>query len=111
VLSLAFQATSIGIVYWLFTCIGHPIDASACALMAAAAGVAAVLPISINGIGVMEGSLVGMAVALGVEYESAVLVAVLRRLMMVALSVLCGAVFLIDRETVAKASVSTARAE
>ncbi|MET0658193.1 MAG: lysylphosphatidylglycerol synthase transmembrane domain-containing protein [Steroidobacteraceae bacterium] len=98
VLSLAFQATSIGIVYWLFGRIDYPVAIAACALMAAAAGVAAVLPVSINGIGVMEGSLVGMAVALGVEYDAALVVAILRRLLMVALSVLCGAMFLIDRE-------------
>jgi uncharacterized protein (TIRG00374 family) len=98
VLSLAFQATSIGILYWLFGRIDYPVSIAACALMTAAAGVAAVLPVSINGIGVMEGSLVGMAVALGVEYDSALVVAILRRLLMVTLSMLCGTMFLIDRE-------------
>jgi uncharacterized protein (TIRG00374 family) len=98
VLSMAFQATSIGIVYALFQLVGTPVSPHACALMAAAAGIAAVLPISINGIGVMEGSLVGMAVALGVEYDAALLVAMLRRLLMVTLSMLCGLLFALDRE-------------
>lgn len=107
-LSLAFQVTSISIVYWLFGRIDYPITWAACALMTAAAGVAAVLPISINGIGVMEGSLVGMAVALGVEYDSALLVAILRRLLMVALSIVCGATFLFEREPRANPRASAA---
>jgi uncharacterized membrane protein YbhN (UPF0104 family) len=98
ILALVFQTISVLILYALFALIGHPASFAACALMAAAAGVAAILPISINGIGVMEGSLVGMAVALGIDYETAVIVAVLRRLMMVVLSVVCGSAFLLDRE-------------
>ena len=66
------------------------------------------MPVSINGIGVMEGSLVGMAVALGVEYDAALVVAILRRLLMVALSILCGAMFIIDREPQATARASAA---
>jgi uncharacterized membrane protein YbhN (UPF0104 family) len=96
-LAVLFQTSSVCIVMALFAIIGHPMSFAACALMTAAAGVAAVLPISINGIGVMEGSLVGMAVALGVDYETAVIVALLRRMMMVTLSVICGGAFLLDR--------------
>lgn len=95
-LSFAFQATSILIVFWLFTQLGFAVTLHQCALMAAASGIAALLPISINGVGVMEGSLVGMAVALGVEYESALLVAVVRRLMMAVVSALCGIAYLLE---------------
>jgi uncharacterized protein (TIRG00374 family) len=95
--ALLFQISSVCIVLALFAIIGVPMTFAACALMTAAAGVAAVLPISINGIGVMEGSLVGMAVALGIDYETAVIVAILRRMLMVTLSVLCGGTFLLDR--------------
>jgi len=98
-LSFAFQMTSVLIVFWLFSQLGHGVTLQQCALMAAASGIAALLPISINGVGVMEGSLVGMAVALGVEYESALFVAVVRRLMMAVISALCGVAYLLEPKT------------
>lgn len=104
VLAVAFQMISILIVFGLFALVGRPVSVTACALMAAASGVAAILPISIAGIGVMEGSLVGMAVALGIDYDTATIVALLRRLMMVALGILCGCTFLFDRELAPSAS-------
>src|SRR5690606_6034156 len=73
-LSFAFQCVSILIVYWLFQQAGQSVPLAHCALITAAAGVVAVLPLSINGIGLMEGSFVGMAVALGIDYDQAVLV-------------------------------------
>ncbi len=104
--ALVFQITSVLILCGIFALIGHPVSFRACALMAAAAGIAAVLPVSINGIGVMEGSLVGMAVALGVDFDVATIAALLRRLMMIVLSVLCGLAFLMDRELAPSASTS-----
>jgi uncharacterized protein (TIRG00374 family) len=95
-LSFAFQATSILILFWLFMQLGFPVSLQQCALMAAASGIAAVLPLSINGVGLMEGSLVGMAVALGVDYDSALLVAVVRRLMMAVMSALCGVAYVLE---------------
>jgi uncharacterized protein (TIRG00374 family) len=95
-LSFAFQATSVMIVFWLFMQLGYPVTLQQCALMAAASGVAAILPLSINGVGLMEGSLVGMAVALGVDYDGALLVAVVRRLMMAVMSALCGVAYLLE---------------
>jgi glycosyltransferase 2 family protein len=94
--SLLFQATSILLVYWLFIITGHPQPLEYCALMTAASGIAALLPLSIAGIGLMEGSLVAMAVLLGVEYDAAALVAIVRRLLMFALSVLCGLSYLVE---------------
>jgi uncharacterized protein (TIRG00374 family) len=95
-LSFAFQGTSILILYWLFMQLGFSVSLQQCALMAAASGIAAVLPLSINGVGLMEGSLVGMAIALGVDYDSALLVAVVRRLMMAVTSALCGVAYLLE---------------
>jgi glycosyltransferase 2 family protein len=95
-LSFAFQATSILILYWLFMQLGFSVSLQQCALMAAASGIAAVLPLSINGVGLMEGSLVGMAIALGVDYDSALLVAVVRRLMMAVTSALCGVAYVLE---------------
>lgn len=105
-LSFSFQATSILIVLWLFTQLGYDVTLQQCALMAAASGLAALLPLSINGIGLMEGSLVGMAIALGVEYEAALLVAVIRRLMMALISALCGVAYLVEPKALPTASAS-----
>lgn len=104
-LSLLFQAGSVLLLFGYFILIGDRVPLTYCALLAAVAGLAGILPISINGIGVVEGSIVGTAVALGIDYQSAVLVALLRRLMMIVLSVLCGASFLFDREVAPGATV------
>lgn len=99
VLSFIFQCSSILIVYFIFLQVGHPVPLAYSALITAAAGMVAILPISINGIGLMEGALAGMAVALGVDYEHAVLAAIIRRSLMIALSVLCGLVYAVDVRT------------
>ena len=96
VISFAFQAISIGIVYWLFSITGESVGFWECALITAAVGLAAFLPLSIAGIGLMEGSLVAMAVAFGIGYEPAVFVALARRMLMLALSMFCGLVYLVD---------------
>ena len=101
ILSLAFQSVSVSIVFWLFSQAGQPVSFSMCALIAAAAGIAALLPLSINGIGLMEGSFVAMAVGLGVDYEQAVVVALLRRSMMLLQSLLCGLVYLSEPDKAA----------
>jgi glycosyltransferase 2 family protein len=96
VLSFVFQTISIGILYFLFMMSGEDVGFWQCALIGAAAGIAGFLPLSIAGIGLMEGSLVAMAGALGVGYDQAVFVAIARRLLMFALSFFCGAVYMID---------------
>ncbi len=96
IISFVFQGLSIGLVFWLFVLLGHPVDFWQCALITAAAGIASFLPLSIAGIGVMEGSIVAMAVALGIGYDEALLVALLRRFLTLALSLLCGLVFLAE---------------
>ena len=84
--------------------LGYPVTLRQCALIAAASGIAALLPLSINGLGLMEGSLVGMAVALGVDYDGAVLVAVIRRVMMAFVSALCGVAYLLEPKAMREAS-------
>jgi uncharacterized membrane protein YbhN (UPF0104 family) len=103
-LSFAFQITSVLIVFWLFMRLGAAVSLEQCALIAAASGIAALLPLSINGLGLMEGSLVGMAVALGIDYDSAALVAVVRRLMMALVSTLCGIAYLFEPKATRTAS-------
>ena len=98
VLSLLFQTTSVLLLFGYFVLIDHPVPVTHAALLAAVAGIAGVLPLSINGIGVVEGSIVGVAAALGIDYNAAVLVALVRRIMMIVLSVLCGASYFVDLE-------------
>jgi uncharacterized membrane protein YbhN (UPF0104 family) len=102
-LSTLFQVISVGIVYVLFQGIESPATWADCALIAAVAGAATVLPISINGIGVVEASLAGTAVALGLSYEDALIVAVLTRLLVAPFSLLCGLLYLMESKEAAVA--------
>ena len=103
---MLFQVISIGIVYVLFQGIQSTATLADCAVIAAIAGAATVLPISINGYGVVEGSLAGAAVGLGLNYEDAIVVAVLTRLLVAPLSLVCGLLYMTEpkRDAVETAS-------
>jgi glycosyltransferase 2 family protein len=88
--SLVFQVIAIAIIYLLFRSLDTEVSWSACALIAALAGLASVVPISINGIGVVEGAFAGTAVALGVDYEPALAVALLIRVLVLPISIVFG---------------------
>lgn len=92
-ISILFQAIAIAIIYLLFRSLGAAVDPASCALIAAVSGLASILPISINGLGVVEGSFAGTAVALGIDYELALMVAVLIRLMVLPVSLVFGALY------------------
>jgi uncharacterized membrane protein YbhN (UPF0104 family) len=92
-ISVLFQAVALLYIYALFQSLGSPVPLAACALIAAVSGLASILPISINGIGVVEGSFAGAAVALGADYEVALLVAVLIRLIVLPISLIFGAIY------------------
>lgn len=93
-LSFLFQALAVLGVWSLFRALSEPIDAASSAVVGAVAAVVAVLPISINGIGVTEGSFVAAAVELGVDVNHAVVAAFLSRALVLPLSVVCGLVYL-----------------
>jgi uncharacterized protein (TIRG00374 family) len=82
-LSVLVQACSVASIYVLFEGIGVPAPLSTCALIAAAAGIAVIVPLSISGIGVVEAAFVGAAIALGEPYGASLAVAVLMRLLVV----------------------------
>lgn len=88
--SLAFQVLAVAALFLCFAAVDAEIDVPKALLITAAAGLASVLPISISGLGVVEGSIAGVAVALGGPYEAAVLAALLLRLLALAVSALCG---------------------
>jgi len=92
--SIAFQLTSIGILFLLFRDLAPDATFPQAMLVTAAVGAAAALPISVNGIGVMEGALVAAAVALGLDYNQALIVGLLRRLITVLVSIACGGLYL-----------------
>jgi glycosyltransferase 2 family protein len=99
-ISVLFQAIAIAINYALFALTGEPISIAHCALITAVAGLATVIPLSINGIGVLEGAFAGTAIALGVNYEQALLVAILIRVLVLPLSLIAGAIYACESKAV-----------
>jgi glycosyltransferase 2 family protein len=95
--SFLFQFLAAACLYLCFAGVGAEISWAAALLITAAAGIGSVLPLSISGIGVVEGSIVGMAVALGVEYDLAVLAAIVLRLVTLPVSAACGLLYLATR--------------
>jgi uncharacterized membrane protein YbhN (UPF0104 family) len=94
--SLVFQGLAAWAVYLCFAAVGSPIDVPTALLITAAAGLASVLPISISGLGVVEGSIAGTALALGGNFDAAVLAALLLRVLALAVSGLCGLFCFVD---------------
>lgn len=92
-ISLVFQAQAILIVFVLFGAIDADVSLSQTALIASAAGLAAIVPFSINGLGIVEATFAGTAVAVGASYEAALLVALLIRVLVIPLTLLAGLVY------------------
>ena len=86
-LSLLWQAMAVFIISLLFASIGIYGTLAESGFTAAASGVATVLPISINGVGVMEGSFVVAALEASLPYSEAVLVALFLRAYMLLASI------------------------
>jgi uncharacterized protein (TIRG00374 family) len=96
--SFLFQLLAAACLYLSFAGTGATISVPAALLITAAAGIASVLPISISGIGVVEGSIAGTAVALGVDYDAAVLAAIIVRLVTLPVSAACGLLYLTETD-------------
>jgi uncharacterized membrane protein YbhN (UPF0104 family) len=96
VYSIVFQMLVVTSIYLLFIVVGVKTGIADCAFIAAFAGIAAVLPISINGIGVVEGSLVFSAAQVGILYDQAILVALISRILTIPLTLICGFIYLYD---------------
>lgn len=94
--SIVFQLQVALVLYLAFLAVGVPLSIPAALLITAAGGIASVLPISISGIGVVEGAIAGSAVALGVNYDLAVLAAIAIRLVVIPVSGACGIAYLWD---------------
>jgi uncharacterized membrane protein YbhN (UPF0104 family) len=96
VMSFVFQLTAVSIVYLLFLGAGSNIGFAEVALIAAVTGLAGMLPLAINGIGVTEGSITLAGVALGADYEDAAVAAVLLRVSVLPLSCACGVLYWLE---------------
>jgi glycosyltransferase 2 family protein len=95
-MSFVFQFAVASVLYLGFRAVGVDLSIPAALLITAAGGIASVVPISISGIGVVEGAIAGTAVALGVQYDQAVLAAIAIRLVVIPVSAACGIVYLWD---------------
>lgn len=101
--SALFQMLVAVILYALFGAVGVSFNIAQCMLVATAAGLASSVPVSINGIGVVEGTIAGAAVALGAEFEPALVAAVTLRILVLPANAVCGLVYLFDRKHAASA--------
>lgn len=109
-LSLLFQAVAIVTIAVLFAAIGVPGAVAESAFTAAAAGVASMLPISINGVGVMEGSFVLAALEAELPYSESVVIALFLRGFMILSSVAFGIVYAMEpKEQQAAAQMTSAK--
>lgn len=96
IVSLLFQVLAIIAISVLFDALGSDAGYAKYALMAAVVGLASILPISINGIGVVEGAFVFSATQLGIDYNEALIAAFMMRILVIPLSLTCGLVYLWD---------------
>ncbi len=96
-LSLLFQAAAIGSIALLFSALALPGKIIESGFTAAAAGVAGVIPLSINGIGIVEGSFAVAATVANLPYAKAVFVALFIRVFGLVFSIAFGVLYLIDR--------------
>lgn len=95
-ISLLFQILAIIAISALFDALGGDAGYAKYAFMAAVVGLVGVLPISINGIGVIEGAFVFSATQLGIGYNEAIISAFMLRFLVIPFSLICGFVYLWD---------------
>ena len=96
-MSLLFQVAAIGSITLLFAALALPGKIFASGFAAAAAGVAGVIPLSINGIGIVEGSFAVAATLANLPYAQAVIVALFLRVFGLASSIVFGVLYLLER--------------
>jgi uncharacterized membrane protein YbhN (UPF0104 family) len=103
--SFGFHALTLTWMWLLYHAVGASIGISDLAVVAALLAVVAVLPLSINGIGLVDGSLIVLAGQFGVSYEAALTVALLQRALLIPMSLFGGALYLLDRRATGQVPV------
>lgn len=99
VLAVGYQLMAISMIYLLFAATGQSMDFAVCAIITAVGGVLIMLPISIAGLGVYEGALVGSAVLFGADIQAAIAVSLCWRLLTTCVSLACGMAFLLPERS------------
>lgn len=97
-MSIVFQSFAIFAIALLFAALALPGKIVESGFTAAAAGVAGMIPISINGIGVVEGSFAVAATLANLPYGEAVVVALFIRFFGLVSSVLFGVLYIFERD-------------
>jgi uncharacterized membrane protein YbhN (UPF0104 family) len=95
--SFGFQLLAAATILIAFAAVGAQLSVSGALLATVAAGLAAIVPISISGLGVVEGSIVAAGVALGVQYDAALLGALVLRGLSLICGLGCGIVYALDK--------------
>jgi len=96
-MSVLFQGIAISAIISLFSALALPGKIFESGFTGAAAGVAGVIPLSINGIGIVEGSFAVAAILVGLPYAQAVIVALFVRVFGLVASILFGILYLFER--------------
>lgn len=96
-LSLLFQSFLLVYRLLLIYAVGESIPIFSLAVVVAVSTVIALIPISINGIGLMDGSYIFLLVHYGVGYDQAVIVMLLIRLLQLPLSLVGGIFYQLDK--------------
>lgn len=96
IISLIFQFLAIVAIAALFDALGSDGGYAKYAIIGAIVGLVSMLPISINGIGVTESAFAVTAMQLGMDFNQAVVVAFMLRILVFPLSLVCGLIYLVD---------------
>ncbi len=96
VISLIFQFMAIVAIAVLFDAMGSDGGYAKYAIIGAIVGMVGMIPISINGIGVTESAFAVAAAQLGMDFDQAVVVAFMLRMLVIPLSLGCGLIYLVD---------------
>ncbi len=97
--SLLFHLFTISWIWLLMKTAGESLLWYDVAVISALLSVVAIVPLSINGIGIIEGSLIYLAGQFGMSYDTALLVALLQRVLLIPISLGGGLLYLLERRT------------
>ena len=98
VLSFLFHLFTLGWMFLLTRAVGAPVSFAALTLGTAGSNLAAMLPLSINGIGLWDGSFIYLMSAQGMSYNAALAMMLAIRTLLVPLSLIGGIFYLSDRK-------------
>lgn len=96
--SVLFHIVAIGNISLIFMAAGANIAFTESAVIASLSQIVAILPISINGLGIAEGAFVYMASQIGIKYGVAVIVAFMVRALTIPFSAACGIMYAFDNK-------------